>query len=111
MLKGRTLFHAGHKKISSEEYCIEENAENGVDAEVSIKLKQYGVFTTEANQINIEQKNGEIVATAQKQRQTTKQMPKTYTVQKGDCLWNICKKELGDGIKYQEIAKKTVLPH
>ena len=60
------------KKISSEEYTIEENAENGVDAEVSIKLKQYRAFATGANQINIEQKNGEIVATVQKQRQTTK---------------------------------------
>ena len=48
------------------------DAENGVDAKVSIKLKQYRAFTIGVNQINIEQKNGEIVATVQKQRQTTK---------------------------------------
>ena len=28
-------------------------------------------------------------------------------MQKGDCLWNICKKELGDGTKHQEIAQKN----
>lgn len=27
----------------------------------------------------------------------------TYTVKKGDCLWNIAKKELGDGIRWKEI--------
>ena len=31
----------------------------------------------------------------------------TYTVKKGDCLWNIAKRELGDGAKYKEIAKKN----
>ncbi len=72
-MKGTNAFSMQNmKKISSEEYSIEENAENGVDAKVSIKLKQYRAFTIGVNQINIEQKNGEIVATAQKQRQTTK---------------------------------------
>ena len=104
---GEDLYDNADAYYTLEEYTIEENAENGVDAEVSIKLKQYRAFATGANQINIEQKNGEIVATTQKQRQTTKQTPKTYTVQKGDCLWNICKKELGDGTKYQEIAQKN----
>ena len=72
-MKGTNAFSMQNmKKISSEEYSIEENAENGVDAKVSIKLKQYKTFTIVVNQINIEQKNGEIVATVQKQRQTTK---------------------------------------
>ncbi|MBR4934415.1 MAG: LysM peptidoglycan-binding domain-containing protein, partial [Anaerotignum sp.] len=31
----------------------------------------------------------------------------TYTVQKGDCLWNIAKKQLGDGTKYRQIAEKN----
>ena len=38
---------------------------------------------------------------------TSKKTAKSYTVQKGDTLWNICKKELGDGAKYQEIAQKN----
>ncbi|MDR1408858.1 MAG: LysM peptidoglycan-binding domain-containing protein [Oscillospiraceae bacterium] len=29
--------------------------------------------------------------------------PKTYTVKKGDCLWNIAKKYLGSGARYKEI--------
>ena len=27
----------------------------------------------------------------------------TYTVKKGDCLWNIAKQFLGDGTRYKEI--------
>ena len=30
-------------------------------------------------------------------------IPKTYTVVKGDCLWNIAKKYLGSGSKWREI--------
>lgn len=29
--------------------------------------------------------------------------PQTYTVAKGDCLWNIAKKHLGDGSRWKEI--------
>ena len=40
-MKGTNAFSMQNmKKISSEEYSIEENAENGVDAKVSIKLEQ-----------------------------------------------------------------------
>ena len=30
-----------------------------------------------------------------------------YTVQRGDSLWSIAKKQLGDGTKYKEIARKN----
>ena len=36
-----------------------------------------------------------------------KEMAKTYVVKKGDNLWNIAKKELGDGSKFGELAKKN----
>lgn len=38
---------------------------------------------------------------------TCKGNGKTYVVKKGDNLWNICKKELGDGSKFGELAKKN----
>lgn len=36
-----------------------------------------------------------------------KETAKTYVVKKGDNLWNIAKKELGDGSKFGELAKKN----
>ena len=43
----------------------------------------------------------------QGQERQTKQPAATYTVQKGDCLWNIAKKQLGNGARYREIAQKN----
>ena len=90
-----------------EDYSIKEDAEQyGIDCSVEISLKQYRSYATTTGKIQIDS-NGQ-TATVQKQRDTTsKQTAKNYTVQKGDTLWNICKKELGDGSKYQQIAQKN----
>lgn len=90
-----------------EDYSIKEDAEQyGIDCSVEISLKQYRSYATTTGKIQIDS-NGQ-TATVQKQRDTTsKQNSKSYTVQKGDTLWNICKKELGDGSKYQQIAQKN----
>ena len=90
-----------------EDYSIKEDAEQyGIDSSVEISLKQYRSYATATGKIQIDS-NGQ-TATVEKQRDTTsKQNSKSYTVQKGDTLWNICKKELGDGSKYTEIAQKN----
>ena len=90
-----------------EDYSIKEDAEQyGIDCSVEISLKQYRSYATATGKIQIDQNSQ--TATVQKQRDTTsKQNSKSYTVQKGDTLWNICKKELGDGSKYQQIAQKN----
>ncbi len=90
-----------------EDYSIKEDAEQyGIDCSVEISLKQYRSYATATGKIQIDS-NGQ-TATVQKQRDaTSKQNSKSYTVQKGDTLWNICKKELGDGSKYQQIAQKN----
>ncbi len=90
-----------------EEYTIQEDAEEyGVDCAVELSLKQYRSYSSATGKIQIDN-NGQS-ATVTKQRETTgKQTEKSYTVQKGDTLYNICKKEFGDGSKYQEIAQKN----
>ena len=90
-----------------EEYTIKENAEEyGTDCGVELSLKQYRSYTTATGSIQIDQ-NSQTATVTQKRDSTSKQTAKSYTVQKGDTLWNICKKELGDGAKYQEIAQKN----
>ena len=44
---------------------------------------------------------------AQGQARQAKQPAAGYTVQRGDSLWSIAKKQLGDGTKYKEIARKN----
>lgn len=88
-------------KVSLEDYRIEESAKNAFDYTVKISLKQYRDYGTKT--VQIKEENGEKTATVQKQRDSKKSTPKTYTVVAGDCLWNIAKRYYGDGSKYTVI--------
>ncbi len=89
--------------VSLEDFTVFDDAQNGTDINVSISLKEYKAFKTEVISVS---ENGSVFT--QKERLTVdKTIPKTYTVKKGDNLWTICRKELGDGEKYKEIAEKN----
>lgn len=90
--------------VSLEDYTITESIEEGFDVVFSVSLKQYKEFNTQYVQIQ-ESKTGEKIAEQKTKRETTKTPAKNYTVKKGDSLWNIAKKELGNGTKYKDIAK------
>lgn len=89
----KVLFNT-NMKVTLEEYNIKEDVEEGPFIKVSFKLKQYKPFSTK-----------KIVVTKQPTAGVTEtprpspSPPKTHTVKKGDSLWAICKKHLGDGSK------------
>lgn len=90
-------------KVSMEEYSITEDAKEGLDIKVSIKLKEYRDYLTE--KIEVDRDNtGNNIASIIEER-PAKETPKTYTAIKNDNLWTICKNYLGDGSKCYEIAK------
>lgn len=107
-------------KVTLEDYTITEDAEKyGLDVGVSIKLKQYRDYCTKvlsmkdktsgttsaSGGIGSSASNAAKVATVEQNRSSNKIASKTRTVKSGETLWAICKKELGDGSKYKEIAK------
>lgn len=51
--------------------------------------------------------NWNSVSTSSTSTPETVSIPTTYTVVKGDTLWNICKTHLGDPYKYTEVASKN----
>lgn len=98
---GQMLFDT-NMTVSLESYTIKEDAKNtGLDVEVTIKLKQYREYATKT--CTISKKSSKTKASKKKVR-STKGSPKTknqsYTVKKGDCLWNIAKRYYGNGSKY-----------
>jgi LysM repeat protein len=101
MPDGKLLFDT-NMTVSMESYTTTEQANEGFDLKVSIKLKQYRSFGTKVVKVVSENK-----ASVEPVRETTNSpAPKkeaTYTVKSGDCLWNIAKKYYGDGSKYKLI--------
>lgn len=90
--------------VTLEDYEIVEEAEQGLDITVKVTLKQYREYGTQ-NIILAQNKDGTVTTTKKTPREKTKEPAKTYTVQRGDTLWNIAKKQLGDGSKYKDLAK------
>lgn len=75
----------------------------------SIVLKEYREITVRQVKVDIQK----ATATVQKEepRVDNTVQPKTYTVVRGDCLWNIAKKLYGNGALYTKIynANKGVI--
>ena len=111
------VFDFTNIKVLVEDCVFREDAEElGMDVMCSITLKEYKDYPTvstimqkvidTAIDVAVGAAATAAVATVTKTRSTTgKTTPKTYTVVKGDTLWSICKKHLGDGQKYKEVAK------
>lgn len=100
---GKRLFSTDIK-VTLEDYTINEKAKNGLDVYVSINLKQYREYSTKMVEITIKQARPKPVATPVVTRPaTTAPTTRTYTVVRGDCLWNIAKKYYGNGSKYTTI--------
>ena len=101
---GKMLFDT-NMKVSLESYDIKEDAGQGFDVVVSVKLKQYKDYGTKI--CNITFTDTKSKASLQNTRPTDNSPApstnKTYTAKSGDCLWNIAKKFYGDGSKYSAI--------
>lgn len=91
--------------VCIEELEFEEDAESsGRDIVCNITLKEWKPYSTKRHKIS-EQTDGKKTVTTETNRQSSKITPNSVVVKSGDTLFNLCKKHLGDGNKYKEIAK------
>ncbi|WP_438349939.1 LysM peptidoglycan-binding domain-containing protein [Paenibacillus sp. FA6] len=102
---GGVLLFDTNLKVTLEDYSITEDANNGSDITVALNLKQYRVYGTKIVTLKKDTDLKTTALTTTKGREVTKQAVKSHIVVSGDTLWAICKKSLGDGSKYTQIAK------
>jgi len=101
-----TSFFYSNLTVGLEDYQITDDAKEGMDVGVSVKLKQFRAFGTKTVEITPPAAPSEpATAAVQEPPRETSGAPKetSYKVKSGDCLWNIAKKHLGDGSRYKEI--------
>lgn len=111
----KSLFDT-NMKVSLESYDVKEDAKDGFDMVVSVKLKQYRSYGTKTCKI-IEDDKKKKKASVEKKRddetspKPSKNQSKTHIVKSGDCLWNIAKYYYGDGTKNTVIynANKEII--
>lgn len=107
----KALLFITDKYVTIEDYEILEDAEKyGFDVAVKVCMKEYRNWG--AKKLVIKNKSsGKKTASKKKTRKTTKSPAKFYIVKKGDCLYNIARKQLGDDSKWKSIYslnKKTI---
>ncbi|HBF3361136.1 TPA: LysM peptidoglycan-binding domain-containing protein [Clostridioides difficile] len=116
-LGNKVLFNT-NIKVSLEEYAISEDADNGSDTKVAIKLKQYRDYSTKKLVPATPEKTnyGRTPPPVMKPKEfrpdsSNKPNGKTYTVKAGDSLWAICQKQLGNGSLYKKVYElnKTMM--
>lgn len=92
-------------KVSMEDYTVTEDAKDGFDLTVKIKLKQWRDYGTKTVNISVGGEKAKASVTPQREASSSPApaSAQSYTVVKGDCLWNIAKKFYGNGSKYTAI--------
>lgn len=89
-------------KVTIDDYTVTDSTSEGTDMAVSIKLRQFRSYGTKLIQI-IPAPQPMAVEPEPPRPVENPPTQKTYTVRDGDCLWNIAKREYGDGSRYMDI--------
>ena len=90
--------------VTLEDYKVSDDVKEGLDLVVSITMKEARHYGTKVMNFTIVADQPTPTAeTPQDDRPAEQPQARTYTVQGGDCLWNIAKKQLGDGGRWKEI--------
>jgi nucleoid-associated protein YgaU len=97
-------------RVTLEDYTITEDAKNGFDFTIKVKLKQYREYKTKTAKIKVVKDKPK--ASTEKTRETDNApqpaAAQQYTVVKGDCLWAIANHFYGNGSLYSIIYDANV---
>lgn len=90
--------------VTLEDYKVSDDVKEGLDLVVSLTMKEARHYGTKImNFAIVPEQPIPAAASPEPERPAAQPQVKTYTVKSGDCLWNIAKKQLGDGNRWKEI--------
>lgn len=90
--------------VTLEDYNVSDDVKEGLDLVVSLTMKEARHYGTKImNFVIVPEQPIPAAASPEPERPAAQPQVKTYTVKSGDCLWNIAKKQLGDGNRWKEI--------
>lgn len=100
---GKVLYN-NNMKVAIEDYKIVDDTKQGFDITVDVKLKQYKTYGTKVVEIRPPTPaQPQPQATVEPNRPAEKPPAQTHTVVKGDSLWAIAQKTMGNGNRYSEL--------
>lgn len=102
-VSGGRSFHDTNLDVTLEDYTVSDDVKEGFDIMVSFNLKEYRPYGTRIMSFLIKEDGGENEVSGESGRDGDPEPVKSYTVVKGDCLWKIAKRLLGNGSRYTEI--------
>lgn len=109
---GKNLLWDTNFDVTIENYEIIEDADNqGMDVKIKLNMKEYRAWGAKKLVIKKKKSNSKKTIEKKKKVRNTKEIAKTYTVKKGDCLYNIAKKQLNNASRWKDIYtlnKKTI---
>lgn len=101
---GQNEFFDTNIDVTLEEYKVSDDVKEGFDLVVSLTMKEYRNYGTKVmNFVIVPEQPVPVAVEPEPERPADPPQAKTYTVQQGDCLWNIAKSQLGNGGRHQEI--------
>lgn len=100
-----TQIFCGNMEVLLEDYTVTEKGGEQGDFWVELRWKEYR--GAKSIRYDMKTEGGQTALIEQGQVRESRTPTGTYTVRKGDCLWAIAKRELGDGTRYREIAEKN----
>ena len=99
---GRLLTDTNYR-VSLEDLQVIENAEDGDDVTISVTLREYQEYAA----TSIAEDGQRIIIEGIGREADNRPEGGTHTVVRGDTLWGIARKHLGDGRRYREIFERN----
>lgn len=84
-------------------YSADEQGGDAGTINYTVELKEHRTPTVQKYTVKTTLKKTTTKKTSSGKRTSNKVKQKTYTIKRGDCLWNIAKKYYGSGAKYTKI--------